>query len=260
MRDSPGLSRLFEGLDPLPALYRELGRTLEPSGDVRDDASPDLARIRRSTRALRERLSRRLETIVRSLGIPESFVTLRDGRYAIAVPASHRKQVPGVALGYSGSGLSVFVEPREASEANSQLADLGLDELREVDRVLRDLTGRARRDREALVVDLDRLARLDAAQAVAAWAAETGGALPELTEERRRELVKHVRKLAEEYRVSLRNHRRDAIDLLKTAEKDKEITEDDLRKAQEKVQDMTKEHIEKLDKVLEAKEAEIMEV
>lgn len=184
VRDSPGLSRLFEGLDPLPALYRELGRTLEPSGDVRDDASPDLARIRRSTRALRERLSRRLETIVRSLGIPESFVTLRDGRYAIAVPASHRKQVPGVALGYSGSGLSVFVEPREASEANSQLADLGLDELREVDRVLRDLTGRARRDREALVVDLDRLARLDAAQAVAAWAAETGGALPELTEER----------------------------------------------------------------------------
>lgn len=84
--------------------------------------------------------------------------------------------------------------------------------------------------------------------------------IPELTEERRRDLVKHVRKVAEEYRVSLRNHRRDAIDLLKTAEKDKDITEDDLRKAQEKVQDITKEYIDKLDKVLQGKEAEIMEV
>ena len=55
--------------------------------------------------------------------------------------------------------------------------------------------------------------------------------IPELTEERRRELVKHVRKLAEDYRVSVRNHRRDAIELLKELEKDKEITEDDRRHA-----------------------------
>jgi ribosome recycling factor len=84
--------------------------------------------------------------------------------------------------------------------------------------------------------------------------------IPELTEERRRELVKHVRKVAEEYRVSMRNHRRDAIDLLKSLEKDKEITEDDMRRTQEKVQDVTRDYIEKLDNVLKAKEAEIMEV
>jgi len=84
--------------------------------------------------------------------------------------------------------------------------------------------------------------------------------IPELTEERRRELVKHVRRVAEEYRVSLRNHRRDSIDLLKASEKDKEITEDELHKAQEKVQDLTKDYIEKLDKQLKVKEDEIMEV
>ena len=84
--------------------------------------------------------------------------------------------------------------------------------------------------------------------------------IPELTEERRRELVKHVRKLAEDYRVSVRNHRRDAIDLLKELEKDKEITEDDLRRSQEKVQDITKLYIERIDQVLKAKEDEIMEV
>jgi ribosome recycling factor len=84
--------------------------------------------------------------------------------------------------------------------------------------------------------------------------------IPELTEERRRELVKHVRKLAEDYRVSVRNHRRDAIDLLKSLEKDKEITEDDVRKANEKIQELTKTYTEKIDQVLKVKEEEIMEV
>lgn len=84
--------------------------------------------------------------------------------------------------------------------------------------------------------------------------------IPELTEERRRDLVKHVRRIAEEYRVSLRNHRRDSIDLLKETEKDKDITEDDLHKAQDKVQELTKDYIDKLDKLLKVKEDEIMEV
>ena len=84
--------------------------------------------------------------------------------------------------------------------------------------------------------------------------------IPELTEERRRELVKHVRKVAEDYRVSMRNHRRDAIDLLKSLEKDKEITEDDVRKATEKIQEHTKTYTEKIDQVLKGKEEEIMEV
>jgi len=84
--------------------------------------------------------------------------------------------------------------------------------------------------------------------------------IPELTEERRRELVKHIRKMAEDYRVSVRNHRRDAIDLLKSLEKDKEITEDDLHRAQEKVQELTKVYIERIDQILKAKEDEIMEV
>ncbi len=84
--------------------------------------------------------------------------------------------------------------------------------------------------------------------------------IPELTEERRRDLVKHVRKVAEDYRVSVRNHRRDAIELLKELEKDKQITEDDLRTGQEKIQEITKDFIDRLDKILKAKEDEIMEV
>jgi ribosome recycling factor len=84
--------------------------------------------------------------------------------------------------------------------------------------------------------------------------------IPELTEERRRELVKHVRKLAEDYRISVRNHRRDALDMLKSLEKDKEITEDDVRRGHDKIQEMTKVYIERIDQILKAKEDEIMEV
>jgi ribosome recycling factor len=84
--------------------------------------------------------------------------------------------------------------------------------------------------------------------------------IPALTEERRKELVKHVRKVAEDYRVSVRNHRRDALEMLKELEKDKEITQDDHRHAHDKVEVMTKEYIEKVDKAVKTKEDEIMAV
>jgi len=84
--------------------------------------------------------------------------------------------------------------------------------------------------------------------------------IPELNEERRKELVRHIRKTAEEFRVSIRNHRRDANDKFKQLHKDKKMTDDDFRAAEAKVQQHTTDYIEKLDKILAAKEAEIMEV
>ena len=84
--------------------------------------------------------------------------------------------------------------------------------------------------------------------------------IPELSGERRNELVKQVRKTAEEYRVSVRNHRRAAIDDLKELQKGKEITEDDVKHAQERIQKITTEFVAKVDGFLKAKEEEIMEV
>lgn len=84
--------------------------------------------------------------------------------------------------------------------------------------------------------------------------------IPSLTEERRKDLVKHVRKLAEDYRVSVRSHRRDALEMLKELEKDKSITEDDRRHAGEKIEGITKDSIERLEEILKAKEKEIMAV
>ena len=84
--------------------------------------------------------------------------------------------------------------------------------------------------------------------------------IPQLTEERRKELVKHVKRIAEEYRVSVRQHRRDAIERLKEAEKKKEITADDAKHGQERVQKITDDFVGRIEKVVKAKEDEVMEV
>jgi len=84
--------------------------------------------------------------------------------------------------------------------------------------------------------------------------------LPELTEERRKELVRHVKKIGEEYRVSARNHRRDANERVKKLQKDKQITEDDVRATQDRVQKLTDEYVDKIEKVLKVKEDELMAI
>lgn len=84
--------------------------------------------------------------------------------------------------------------------------------------------------------------------------------IPPLTEERRRELVKLVKKFGEDAKVALRNVRRDANDHLKKMEKNKELTEDELKEAEKEVQKITDEHITKIDEIIKHKEKEIMEV
>ena len=84
--------------------------------------------------------------------------------------------------------------------------------------------------------------------------------VPPLTEERRRELIKQLHKKAEEHKVAVRNIRRDANEHLKAQEKKSEITEDDLRDEQDAIQKLTDRYIADIDKLTQAKEAELREV
>ncbi len=83
--------------------------------------------------------------------------------------------------------------------------------------------------------------------------------IPPLTEERRKDLVKIVKKMAEESRVAVRNCRRDAIDKLKGQKKNKEISEDEMYKLQDEIQKLTDDHVKTIDQILQEKEKEIME-
>jgi ribosome recycling factor len=84
--------------------------------------------------------------------------------------------------------------------------------------------------------------------------------IPPLTQERRRDLVKSVKKMMEEAKVAVRAARRDAMDLLKEAEKDKEITEDERKKGETRVQDLTDRYVGQVDELATTKEKEIMEI
>src|SRR5574344_387132 len=83
---------------------------------------------------------------------------------------------------------------------------------------------------------------------------------PELTEERRKDIVKEIKKMAEDSRVAVRAIRRDAIDNFRKQQKDNQITEDDLKSAEEAVQKLTDKYVEKVDLILENKEKEIMSI
>ncbi|KAB2898477.1 MAG: ribosome recycling factor [Kofleriaceae bacterium] len=84
--------------------------------------------------------------------------------------------------------------------------------------------------------------------------------IPPLTQERRKDLVKNVKKMTEEAKIAVRGSRRDAMDLLKDAEKDKEITEDERKLGEKRVQDLTDKFVAMLDDLSVAKEKEIMEI
>ncbi|MEJ5287338.1 MAG: ribosome-recycling factor [Bacteroidota bacterium] len=84
-------------------------------------------------------------------------------------------------------------------------------------------------------------------------------AVPPLTEERRKEIVKFCKKLTEDAKIAIRNIRRDQIEVIRKAEKDKELTEDDRKLGEEKIQKVTDEFIKKIDELFSAKEKEILE-
>ena len=83
---------------------------------------------------------------------------------------------------------------------------------------------------------------------------------PELNEERRKEIVKDIRKMAEETKVAVRSIRRDAIDEAKTMQKNSEISEDELKSAEDNIQKLTDKYVEEIDKILQKKENEIMSI
>ena len=83
---------------------------------------------------------------------------------------------------------------------------------------------------------------------------------PELTEERRKELVKDIKKLAEDSKVAIRNSRRDGIDLAKKEQKEGNMTEDELKSAENKIQELTDKAISEIDKLLQTKENEILSI
>src|SRR5580704_11324144 len=166
--------------EPLMAIRR----CLLPSGEVSDDASSALRRIRATIMQTRESIQKTLKQILRSRNAEagEDYVTLRNERFVIPVRAENRRSVPGVMHGASGTGQTVFLEPFETVETNNQLVQLAEDEAAEILRILRELTERLQVIREPLLAAAETIAELDGVFARARFARDFDAAMPEFSD------------------------------------------------------------------------------
>jgi DNA mismatch repair protein MutS2 len=158
-------------------------RCLLPNGEICDDASPALRRIRASVAQTRDSIQKTLRQILRSRNAEagEDYVTLRNDRFVIPVRAENRRSTPGLVHGASATGQTVFLEPFETVESNNQLVQLAADEAAEILRILRDLTAKLQASRADLVAATDTIALLDGIFARGRFAREFDAAMPEFS-------------------------------------------------------------------------------
>lgn len=159
-------------------------RCILPNGEISDDASPALRRIRASMVQTRESIQKTLKQILRlrNAEAGEDYVTLRNDRFVIPVRAESRRSTAGVLHGASATGQTVFLEPFETVESNNQLVQLAEDEAAEILRVLRELTERLQAVRPALAAAAETIAMLDGVFARGRFARDFDAALPEFSD------------------------------------------------------------------------------
>jgi DNA mismatch repair protein MutS2 len=162
-QNHPLLSARAGALADFRQISAAIRRAVLPNGEISDDASPQLKRIRAGIFQARDKVQRSLESVLRSRGesAGEGYVTLRNDRYVIPVRASERRSVPGVVHGASGTGQTIFLEPLESIDLNNRLVQLREDETAEIARILTELTDRVRAERGPLAAAAENIAHLD---------------------------------------------------------------------------------------------------
>ncbi len=180
---APFLAELIEDLEPSSRLEKEVERCINDQAEVADNASGDLARIRRGLRARADSLRHRLESMATGSAnrdyLQEPIVTQRNGRFVLPVKQEHRKRIGGIVHGQSSSGATVFVEPQVAVDLNNEIQHLKSEEEREVHRILTELSEMVHHNVEGLRLEQDVLAELDLIYARASWAEEIDAVKPD---------------------------------------------------------------------------------
>jgi DNA mismatch repair protein MutS2 len=179
----PLLAARAAAVDDFREVHTAIRRCVLPNGEISDDASTALRRIRASITQARESIQKTLKQILRTRNAEtgEDYVTLRNERFVIPVRAEHRRSVPGVAHGASATGQTVFMEPFETVEANNQLVQLAEDEAAEILRILRELTEKLQAIRGPLAAAAETIAELDGIFARVRFAREFDAATPEFS-------------------------------------------------------------------------------
>ena len=170
----PRLWSIASGISGMPDLERDIDRCFNPSGEILDSASPQLASIRHRLRKTRESLISRLEATLQSAKgkriVQEPIITEREGRYVIPVKVEHRKDIRGIVHDMSNTGATLFIEPWSTLELGNELRQLRSEEKYEIEGILGDLSQRVAGRAESIARNVGLVAQLDLIMAKAKYA------------------------------------------------------------------------------------------
>jgi DNA mismatch repair protein MutS2 len=180
----PNLAVIASRIDPCPGLIAEINRCIDDRGNIRDDATPALARIRRETRIAHDRIRDKLEGIISSRRysdvLQEAIITQREGRYVVPVKADFKGRVRGIVHDVSASGATVFIEPFPVVDLNNAWRELQAAEQEEMRRILLELSGQVAHNGDAITWTVENLAELDLQFAKAKYAEAIEASCPEI--------------------------------------------------------------------------------
>jgi len=182
----PWLQAVANSIAEYPRIEQAIAAAIDEQGNIRDDASPELARLRRQMRLVENRMRERLEAMIRDPEIvrmlQEPIITVRYDHLVLPVKAHYRNVLGGVVYDQSASGSTVFVEPAAVAEDNRRLQSLRAEERQEIERILRQLSALVGEEAAALHDLVAQLAALDVVMAKARLAKAMGATLPALND------------------------------------------------------------------------------
>lgn len=180
--DFPKLHRLTDSFDPVSEFQAAVEKAITRDGEIHDNATPELARIRGEMRSVSHRIEIAFERMLRSPEtrqfLQESYVTERKGRKVLPVKSDFRSHVPGIVHDVSISGGTVFVEPMAVVGLSNELTELAAQEEDEIRRILLSLTDCLRKHLDAVLANVEIIARLDMLYGKARFAQRYKCAIP----------------------------------------------------------------------------------
>lgn len=157
------LEESFRMLEPLTPVNTEIKRCILSEEEVSDDASPGLHHVRRSMRSINDKIHTQLNSILNSnrTYLQDAVITMRDGRYCLPVKSEHKSQVPGMVHDQSSTGSTLFIEPMAIVKLNNDLRALEIQEHKEIEMILADLSNQLAPYLEELETNFEILIKLD---------------------------------------------------------------------------------------------------
>lgn len=198
------LDNMFELIEPLSPLATEIGRCILSEDEISDDASTGLRQVRRSMKLTNDKIHTQLSSFVSGNSrtyLQDAVVTMRNGRYCIPVKAEYKSQVPGMIHDQSSTGSTIFVEPMTIVRLNNEMRELEIQEQKEIEMILSNLSQLAAENLDAIFDDVKLLSELDFIFARAQLAKSQNATEPRFNRDRVIDIKKARHPLIDKHKV-----------------------------------------------------------